>query len=448
MLCVPSSLDRLLVLLAPCFSGPSFRTFRALMIGQISQTGLRCVTGMLAGARLAGVWHHARAHRFFTQARWSPDHLGLRVCDLIVGSLIGAGEPLSVVVDDTLIRRRGRKVFGCFWHHDPAANSRDGAVAWGNNWVTLGINVNLAFLTRPVCLLVLFRLYQQRRPGIPKRTPDPERPAKPQLAQDMLRLLAKRFPDREIHLVADAAYTNRALRRLPENVTFTGRLRANAALHALPERRPGRGRPARKGHKLPQLAHIATDPATRWQPTTVRRYGKTEHVLICSFQCLWYEVSGAQPVQVLIIKHPTPNRSGVELALISTDLHASAATLIERYADRWPTEVAYEQGKELFGAGHPRNRTQTAVRRTIPFQFLTMTLTIIWYALHGHHPDDVQAHRRRAPWYLTKTTPSFADMLAKLRRAIIANQFHPGMGQTPNPAEIIQVQHAWAAAGL
>ena len=208
-------------------------------------------------------------------------------------------------------------MFGCFWHHDPAANSRDGAVAWGNNWVTLGINVNLAFLTRPVCLLVLFRLDQQRRPGISKLPPDPERPAKPQLAQDMLRLLAKRFPDREIHLVADAAYTNRALRRLPENVTFTGRLRANAALHALPERRPGRGRPARKGHKLPQLAHIATDPATRWQPTTVRRYGKTEHVLICSFQCLWYEVSGAQPVQVLIIKHPTPNRSGVELALIS-----------------------------------------------------------------------------------------------------------------------------------
>ncbi len=77
-----------------------------------------------------------------------------------------------------------------------------------------------------------------------------------------------------------------------------------------------------------------------------------------------------------------------------------------------------------------------------------MTLTITWYALHGHHPGDVAEHRQRSPWYLTKTTPSFADMLAKLRRVIIATQFHPGQARAPKPAEITQVQHAWAAAGL
>jgi hypothetical protein len=76
-----------------------------------------------------------------------------------------------------------------------------------------------------------------------------------------------------------------------------------------------------------------------------------------------------------------------------------------------------------------------------------MTLTIIWYALHGHHPADVNEHRARAPWYLTKTAPSFADMLAKLRRVIIASQFQPGQGRTPTTPEITQVQHAWAAAG-
>jgi hypothetical protein len=77
-----------------------------------------------------------------------------------------------------------------------------------------------------------------------------------------------------------------------------------------------------------------------------------------------------------------------------------------------------------------------------------MTLAIIWYAASGHHPDVVAEHRGRAPWYLTKTTPSFADMLAKLRRVIIAAQFHPEQARTPTPAEIHQVQHAWAAAGL
>ncbi|MGB0091781.1 MAG: hypothetical protein WBP81_04525, partial [Solirubrobacteraceae bacterium] len=59
-----------------------------------------------------------------------------------------------------------------------------------------------------------------------------------------------------------------------------------------------------------------------------------------------------------------------------------------------------------------------------------------------------EEHRQRAPWYLTKTAPSFADMLAKLRRVIIATQYHPGQGRTPTPREIMHVQQAWAAAGL
>lgn len=73
MLCLPSSLNGLLVLFKTAFTQPTYRTFRALLIGQLSQTGLRTVCGMLVGARLSGVWHHARAHRFFSAARWSPD---------------------------------------------------------------------------------------------------------------------------------------------------------------------------------------------------------------------------------------------------------------------------------------------------------------------------------------------------------------------------------------
>lgn len=66
LLHVPASLDGLLS--APCFTQPTFQTFRALVVGQIAQTRLRAVTGMLVGARLSGVWHHARAHRFFSNA--------------------------------------------------------------------------------------------------------------------------------------------------------------------------------------------------------------------------------------------------------------------------------------------------------------------------------------------------------------------------------------------
>ncbi|HYN52601.1 MAG TPA: transposase, partial [Thermoleophilaceae bacterium] len=196
LLDVPASLDGLLSLLRPCFSQPTFQTFRVLLVGQVSQTGLRTVTGMLVGARLSGVWHHTRAHRFFSLARWSVDELGLRIAELIAARLTEPGAPLLVAIDDTLLHRLGRKVHGCFWHHDATANSERAAVAWGNNWVVVGLVVRLSFLERSVCLPVLFRLWQPKRKHIAKDKPDPQRPAKPALARELTDLLAARLRHR------------------------------------------------------------------------------------------------------------------------------------------------------------------------------------------------------------------------------------------------------------
>jgi DDE superfamily endonuclease len=95
----------------------------------LAQPGRRTITGMLVGARLAGRWHHARAHRFYAAARWSPDALGLLLVDLIATRLLDRQAPLHLVVDDTLFRRSGRKVWGAAWHHDPLAGGRR-QVAW------------------------------------------------------------------------------------------------------------------------------------------------------------------------------------------------------------------------------------------------------------------------------------------------------------------------------
>lgn len=448
LLHVPVSLDGLLSLLSGCFSQPTFQTFRALVVGQISQTGLRSVTGMLVGSRLSGSWHHSRAHRFFSNAVWSPDDLGVRVAAAIVARFCEPDAAILVAVDDTLLHRRGRRIHGCFWHHDATANSAQAAVAWGNNWVVVGIVVEPWFLERSVCLPVLFRLWQPKRKEIPKRKRDPERPGKPELAREMIDLLASRLPGRRIDVVGDAAYAAQAWRGLPSRATITSRLRVNAAIYQpAPPKTGKRGRPATWGQRLPSLNQIALSPDTPWTTVTLRRYAKTETLRVHEIDCLWGPLGPETPVRVILVQD-TEKPSGYQIALITTDPDATPAQIIGRYAKRWPIEVAFEEGKELAGVGDARNRTQRAVERTVPFQFLTMTLAIIWYHGHGHHPDIVAEHRARAPWYLTKTTPSFADMLAKLRRVIIAAQFHPGQDQTPTTAQTMQVQQAWALAGL
>ncbi len=312
----------------------------------------------------------------------------------------------------------------------------------------VGLVVRLAFLDRAVCLPVLFRLWRPKRKHIATDKPDPERPAKPVLAREMIDLLAARIKGRVIDVVGDCAYATGAWRGLGGAATMTSRLRSNAALYKpAPPRTGKRGRPATWGDKLPSLAQIATDPATEWTAATVRRYGKTETLMLHQIDCLWGPLGAETPARVILVGDDEKACS-YQIALITTDLTSTPAQIVERYADRWPIEVSYEDAKQLFGVGDARNRTPKAVERTVPFQFLCMTLTIIWYTLCGHHPDVVTEHRARAPWYQTKTTPSVADMLAKLRRVIIATQYHPGRDHTPTPAEISQVQQAWAAAGL
>ena len=75
------------------------------------------------------------------------------------------------------------------------------------------------------------------------------------------------------------------------------------------------------------------------------------------------------------------------------------------------------------------------------------SVVTIWYALHGHAPDEVAGHRARARWYTTKTEPSYDDMAVKLRRVILAARYHSPCPEQATPQETRAVLAAWAAAG-
>jgi hypothetical protein len=429
---VPASLMTLLTAFAPLFTAPSFRTFTMLACGFLAQPGRRTVCGMLSGAGLARLWPHDRAHWFFSRARWNPDDLGLAAAKLVVALLVPAGEPVLVAIDDTLFRRRGKKVWAASWFHDGSAQGKH-KTGRGNNWVVLAIVVSLPFCTRPFALPVMAKL-------VVKGTSSASRLW---LARRMTSSLADALPGRDLHAVADSAYAGEELKKLGKNVTWTTRLRKDAALHGLPPERTGkRGRPRVRGARLPKLAGLAA--ATAFTQVTVTRYGKTETVQTAAITCLWYTVFGTRPVQVVLVRDKSA--SGYDLALVTTDLNASPAQVIERYAARWSIEVAIEDAKQEFGAGQARNRTPNAVRRTVPFQLACQAIAACWYATAGHDPADIEERRAAAPWYKTKTQPSTSDMTAKLRRVLIAARFKPYRPDQPTPGEIHAIHLAWDTA--
>jgi hypothetical protein len=139
-------------------------------------------------------------------------------------------------------------------------------------------------------------------------------------------------------------------------------------------------------------------------------------------------------------------QAGPMLALITTDLAVITADLVARYAARWAIEVTFFDTRQTLGVGQARNRTARAVNRTWAFGMYVYTIVVLWYTLHGHQSGIVADRRIHAPWYLSKTDPSFTDMLTALRRTLIAGRFMSSRPAQPTNAEIRQVQRAWALA--
>jgi len=443
MSAIPSSLAGLLSLLSPCFTAPTFATFSMLTVGFIARVRENTVTGMLQAAGLAGDWHHSRAHSFFAYRRWNPDDLGLALLGFLVSVLLSFEAPIVLAVDDTLFGRSGRRVHGAHYLHDGAQPEGSGKrTRLGNCFVNVVLVIALPCTGgRTIGLPVLFRLFR------PKDDQHPDRPSQPQLGRTLIDLVIKHFPGRAIELVMDGAYASRAWQGLPEHVNLTTRMRANAAIHELaPQRKPGQhGRTPLKGKRMTSLAEIAKS-ASFTTVSLTGRDGKTRTALVHEITCLWYKPFHTRPLKVILIRNPASNKD-FDIAIATTNTDATPAQTIERYDGRWVIETVHQEAKN-HGVGDARNRVRGAVERTVPFGFLTITITIAWYQLHGDPQADLSERRRQAPWYRQKSSVSYTDMLAALRRELIRAEFHAQALPISTSQQITQPQSpsAFAAA--
>ena len=75
-------------------------------------------------------------------------------------------------------------------------------------------------------------------------------------------------------------------------------------------------------------------------------------------------------------------------------------------------EVAFCDAKQLMGFHDPQVWCPASVQRAAPMAWFVGSLVILWYAEDGHDGEQASRHR---PWYTTKESPTFADMIASCR---------------------------------
>ena len=225
------------------------------------------------------------------------------------------------------------------------------------------------------------------------------------------------LPNRLIIIVADSSFAAiELIAAVRRHVCFVTRLRLDANLFAPPPaRRPGRGRPPKKGRKLRKLAEVLADPATVWTTLTMSQWygGKRCRLEFVSGTAIWYH-SGSPPVPIrwVLVRDPAGLRK--PQAFLCTDLAAAPQTILGWYVHRWSIETTFEETREHLGVETQRQWSDLAIVRTTPALLGLFSLVTLWAA----EAKIVAAlHPRSAAWYI-KDEMTFSDALASVRRVL------------------------------
>jgi hypothetical protein len=294
------SLEMLVSVYGRCFRPEVFQMFRYLLGGWIVCLGRRTISRVWETTGLSKDHDHSAAFRLFSEAVWNWDEVARLLILDILAHLV-PGLQVWLVVDDTLCHKRGGHVaFGGIFLDAVLSSSKHKIYRFGNNWVTLGVVVKLPFREdRYFCLNVLWRVFEKQgdKPKSKHRT-------KPQLAAEMIGIIAAWLPGYKLHVVADDAYIGRhLLRDRRDNVHVTGPLRWDAALSE--PLKPEASKRRKKGDRLPTPKEMLDD--ARWPWTTIGvttpRGEKELQVKVVSPVC-WYGAAGSQELMLVLVRDP------------------------------------------------------------------------------------------------------------------------------------------------
>jgi hypothetical protein len=157
----------------------------------------------------------------------------------------------------------------------------------------------------------------------------------------------------------------------------------------------GRGRPRKKGERLPTPAVMFQDRNLKWSEIKAFCYGKEIRLLVHQLTALWFHSAGTDAVSVVLCRDPKGKYADV--VFFDTDVTASAKDIIERYAKRWSIEMTNRETKQLLGADDPQCRKENSVIRAPMFAYWAYSFVVLWFVREFSTAKSLVADP--APWY-------------------------------------------------
>ena len=410
-----------------------------LAYGVLNCVGRHTVTGFLASrGKLFEDW--SADYRIFQGERMRVNALFDTVRQVLISQL-PAKRPVFAHMDDTLLKKSGRKVAGTGWRRDPLGPPFHTNYIWGQRFLQLAISLPENHQGPCPAQSIPIALYHAPTVKKPKKTDDQatwevykEKQKQAKLSKqgvERVKVLREKLDldgatDRPLVVSVDGSYSNETvLKALPDRTTLIGRIRKDTMLHRLPSSTRGIGRNRVYGDRLPTPEQIRQSEEYPWQEVIAFAAGKYHHFNVKVIRNIRWRKAGKQNLQLVVIRplsyRLTKNSKLLyrkPAYLICTDPEMNIKQLLQAYVWRWGIEVNFREEKTLLGCGQAQVRTPVAVEK-VP-AFITAIYALLQLAAYQTKQHNQQLPR--AKWYPNKkaTRPTTGDTINQLRAQLYA----------------------------
>ena len=401
-------------------------------MGRHTVTGLVCASG-----RQFRDW--SADYRLFSKERVDVSALLAAVRRGVLAELSSC-DPLVVGLDDTLVKKSGKKTPGVVWKRDPLGPPFHPNFIRAQRFLQASAALPASSGPSPARMIPVAFSHAPTPPKPPRHAGEwewhlwrqrmreeslPRRGA--EMIGDLRRSLDCEGEEaRKIVVVADGGYTNgRTIKNLPERTTFVGRVRADAKLHRLPEQRSEvrRGRRLVYGDRAPTPEEIRQNDAVPWETVRVHAAGAVHDFKVKTVSPLLWRATGPLPLRLIVIAPLSYRpRKGSRLLyrkpayLISTDPDLEVEKVIQYYVWRWDLEVNFREGKQLMGMGEAQVRNGSSVETAPAFAVASYAMLLLAARRAfggGEIPGAIPPPKWRAS--VPKARTSTADLIQQLR---------------------------------
>ena len=415
----------------------SWRRAVAQALGTLTAFGRRTLSrAICAQGHQYADW--SADYKLHARSEWTPNDLFQPILKRTLPWC--RGRYLAVAMDDTRLRKTGRKI---------------PTVAYGRDPLSPKFRFNLMLGLRFLQLSLLIPLYKQGKlapRAIPVRFEEAPPLKKPRRKASSEEWAAYRLATRQQNLSTRSLEVIRGLRQSVDqagggrkkllivgdnsfcNRTLFGASCERTEIIARARRNLKLCHPAPAGSRQVYNAvkftpeQVRQDERIAWNKVLIFYGGQWRQIRYKQVCNVLWQSGARQRLLRLFVIAPTPyylpsrkrNHYREPAFLLTTDLQGAAAALLQPYFDRWQIEVNHREEKDTLGIGQAQLRSRRSVPRQPAFAVAAYSALML-AGLLAFGPERSDCYEPLPKWRRHASRPSCLDLVTLLRKEIAGN---------------------------